>query len=133
MARLTLALAILTASMACAHASSNRASEQQAPVETDSNFVTQKELWHDAQAGHAYLYDALESTRPDLLKSNGHFGYPWVYFEYPFGAYSVVTDVHWLEKIPTARVKWIRRYWSNTAPIRYKSEAFDWVLVVAYR
>lgn len=140
MRRIAFAIAIVTIT-ACSHTSSATSGQDPQPVVRDSNFVTYDELQADARQGHVFLYDALKSTRPEMLKSAGDRGWPWVYLLDPsqqlagpsaLNPLSPITDIQWLQKIPTAQVKWVRRYRSVSAPLMYKSIS-DWSLVVALR
>jgi hypothetical protein len=132
---------IVFAAAACTHAGSVTRSQQEQLAVKDSNFVTYGELQADARQGHVSLYDALKSTRPYLLESGGDRGWPWVYLLDPsqelpspsaLNPLSPVTDIRSLERIPTSHVKWLRRYWSTSAPLMYKSKT-DWSLVIGLR
>ena len=138
MLRIALAI-VMIAAVACTHPSSLKNTQPQHPEVTDSNFVSAAELEEEIRLGHTFLYDALKSTRPEMLKSAGQRGgpeqrgWPWVYFDNPLGfAWGPFTNIRELENIQTARVKWIRWYWSTTAPFPYQASTAS-LLVVALR
>ena len=132
---------ILIAAVACRHASSLASSQHPPTIAADSSLISYDELQADAHRGYMNVYDALKSTHPEMLKSSGGRGWPEVFVihlsdEPPplSGIHPIpaVTQIRELEKIPTSQVKWIRRYWSISAPLEYKSVS-DWSLVVALR
>ena len=59
----------LVAAVGCSHPSSLASRHSQPSVAVDSNFVSGDELWEDARQGHTDLYDALKSTRPEILRA----------------------------------------------------------------
>ena len=134
MIRIAVAIVVIAAA-ACNRASSLRDIPPQPAVATDSNYVTEAELQEDVRQGYSTLYDALKSTRPELLRSASERRWPLIYFDNPLGFFhGPFTDIAVLQSISTARVKWIRRYSSATAPSHLGSyESFDQVLVVALR
>ena len=65
MIRIAIAIGI-TAALGCNHPSSLGDRQPQPSVVADSNYVSGDELWADMREGHTNLYDALQSTRPNV-------------------------------------------------------------------
>jgi hypothetical protein len=119
----------LVATLACSHPSSLRNGQTQPVLDVDSNYVSGDELWDDVRQGHTTLYDALRSTRPEILRS-GSEGLQ-VYFDNPLGFAHCCFRISDLRRISTAQVKWIRRYAPGTAPPQLNY--YSGVLLVALR
>jgi hypothetical protein len=128
MIRIAVAIGFI-AGVACSHANSLGNRQLQHAVVADSNYVSDGELWEDVRQGHTNLYDALMSTRPEILRS-GYEGLQ-VYVDSPLGFADCCDKVMDLRRISTAQVKWIRRYAPGTAPRELDYHAG--VLLVALR
>ena len=119
----------IIAAVACSHPSSLGNREAEPSVARDSNFVSGEELWEDARHGHTDLYDALESTRPEMLRAEREGLH--VYVDYPLGFGDCCDRVMDLRRISTARVKWIRRYGAGMAPPEF--DYYAGVLLIVMR
>ena len=128
MIRIAVAIGII-ATLACSHPNSLRNAQPQPALAADSNYVSGDELWEDARQGHAVLYDALNSTRPQILRGTGK-GLS-VIFDNPLGFAHCCFRVRDLRRISTAEVKWIRRYAPGTAPPEL--DYYSGVLLVGLR
>jgi len=129
MNRLAIAIGI-TAAVGCSHPSSLGNRQTHPSTAADSNFVSGEELWEDMRDGHTNLYDALRSTRPEILRSGRD--EVQVYVDHPLGFGGCCDRVIDLRQISTAQVKWIRRYSPGTAP-RQLGYYFSSVLLIALR
>lgn len=130
MTRCAIVIGIIAA-VACSHPRSFGNRQRQSPVAVDSDFVSSDELWEDVRQGHTNVYDALKSTRPEILHS-GRDGLQ-VYVDYPLGFGGCCNRIMDLRQISTAQVKWIRRYSPGIAPGQAGYYSSSSVLLVVLR
>jgi hypothetical protein len=130
MIRIAIAIVIFAA-VACSRASSLTDRQPHHSVAADSNYVSDDELWEDVRQGHTVLYDALRSTRAEMLRSESEREGLEVFFDNPLGFAHGPFRVSILRTVSTAQVKWIRRYAPGTAPAQLDYD--NGVLLVALR